>query len=114
MVATPCVDGFRADPDVALSSSDRADRKDRAETRDNLVNLDKLANCKGPVNRGYPLSDLTEEVANDSVLDRVGFAVRPLLIERGGFLDLDRLLVYVVAESANGTPEGRWRVPEAR
>ena len=96
---------------MTLDSSERADREDRAETGDAPVNPDKVANSTGPVDRGDPLDDLTEGVSTASVPDRVIFAARGRLIGKWDSVDLDRLLVGVVAEVSDGTPEGRWRVP---
>ena len=53
-------DGVRADLDVALDSSERADLEDRAETRGVPVKPNDVANRTGPVDRGDPLADLAE------------------------------------------------------
>ena len=77
------------------------------------MNSDDVADCTGPVDRGYPPVDLAEGVSTESVPDRGIFAARGRLIGVCSSVDLDRLLVSVVEEATDGTPNERWRVLKA-
>ena len=98
---------------MALDSSERDNLEDRAETRGVPVQPNDVADCTGRVDCGGPPADLAEEVATDFVPDRVIFAAQGRLIRISGSVDLDLLFVGGVAESENGTLEGRRRVKEA-
>ena len=84
----PWVEGIRADPDVDLNSSVRADPEDRAGTRRVPVILDDVVDCIDPVDHGDPSADLAEGAPTDSVQDRFIFAARGRFIGRSGSVDL--------------------------
>ena len=107
------LNGGRADPDLALLLSARADLEDRVKTRSAAPDLEDLAGCTGPVDCGYRTAGLDEGEAADPFLDRACFSVRGRLIWISNFLDLDCLKVGGVAESTYVASEGSRIDPEA-